>query len=232
MSTIELVSIAIGIVATVLGGIWFIFSKIFGMGRFASLVDEINNRTCHAACDAHDKDIDNIKGEIKTVGGNVIKIESLCNAFDKDIDNVKIQLDKVNDNLTKINSLLLLKYKDASKVFSVKNSPRKLNEIGEKVYADINGEEFLNANEEFLFSLIDTYHPKTALDVENAAHAVCAVSTENEIFNGIKNYVYNSPSYKMPDDKLYDLTLPDICFVLSLPLRDRYLKAHPEIVSE
>lgn len=138
----ELIGIAVGIVATVLGGVWLIFRNIFGMGRFSQRVDELDNRTCHAACDAHGKEIDSVKGEIKNVGENVIKMKSLCDAYDKDIDNVKIQLERVNDNLTKINSLLLLKYKEASKLFSMKNSPRKLNEFGEKVYADINGDDF------------------------------------------------------------------------------------------
>lgn len=27
----------------------------------------------------------------------------------------------------------------------------------------------------------------------------------------------------------YDLSLSDVCFVLSLPLRDMYLEAHPEL---
>ena len=204
----ELIGIAVGIVATVLGGVWFIFSKIFGMGRFSRRIEEIENRTCNAACDVHDRDIDIIKGELKNV----------------------------NENLIKVTSLLLLKHKEAGKLFSAKNSPRQLNEMGKQVLSDIKGMDFLHANKDFLFTGIDDYRPKTALDVENAAHAVCAVSTNYEMFNGIKNFVYNSPSYKLKDaeghERMYDLALSDVCFVLSLPLRDMYLAAHPEIVSE
>lgn len=208
MDKLELVGIALGIVATILGGVWFIFNKIFGMGRFSRRIEEVENRTCNAACDIHDRDIDVIKGELKSV----------------------------NENLIKVTSLLLLKYKDAGKLFSAKNSPRQLNEMGKQVLSDIKGMEFLEANKSFLFEGIDDYRPKTALDVENAAHAVCAVSTNYEIFNDIKNFVYNSPSYHIKDDegkeKRYDLAMSDVCFVLSLPLRDMYLAAHPEIVSE
>jgi hypothetical protein len=121
-------------------------------------------------------------------------------------------------------------------LFSVKNSPRQLNEIGNKVFADMKGEDFLNQNKEYLFAQIDGYNPKTALDVENAAHAVCITSVDNEIFNGLKNFVYNSSSYKITDregnERLYDLAMSDICFILSLPLRDMYLEIHPEIVSK
>ena len=33
-------------------------------------------------------------------------------------------------------------------------------------------------------------------------------------------------------EKSYDLSIPDICFVLSLPLRDMYLKDHPKIITD
>ena len=53
------------------------------------------------------------------------------------------------------------------------------------------------------------------------------------MFNGFKDFIYNSPSYMIKDangeKRRYDLSIPDICFVLSLPLRDMYLEAHPEI---
>lgn len=205
MNTLELIGIAVGIVATVLAGVWFILSRVFGFGKFSQRIEEIDSRTCKAACELHDRDIDSIKDSLKNV----------------------------SDNIVKITSLLLLKYKDASKLFSVKNSPRQLNEFGKKVFGDIEGNEFLQANKEFLFAQIDVYNPQTALDVENAAHAACLVSADNEIFNRIKSIVYNSPSYKVKDidgkEKDYDLTLPDVCFVLSVPLRDMYLKEHTEI---
>ncbi|MCM1078534.1 MAG: hypothetical protein NC344_09725 [Bacteroidales bacterium] len=77
--------------------------------------------------------------------------------------------------------------------------------------------------------------PKTALDVENAANYACAGYTDNEIFNGIKYIVYNAPSLTIKNDKgeerPYDLTLGDISYILSLPLRDMYLSEHPELVN-
>lgn len=88
----------------------------------------------------------------------------------------------------------------------------------------------------FLFNQIDAYAPKTALDVENAANAACVACVESDIFNRFKNFIYNSPSYMIKDtngnEKSYDLSIPDICFVLSLPLRDMYLKDHPSIITD
>lgn len=207
MQTWELIGIAVGIVASILGGVWFIFSKVFKMGRFSQRIEEMDKRTCDASCKSHDNDIHFLQDTMGTV----------------------------KEDLIAIKSLLLIKHQDASSIFSMKNSPRQLNENGKRLFAEIHGNDFLKSNISFLFSKINELQPQTALDVENAAHIACTAYTDNEIFNELKNFVYNSPSFKMVDadgnEKLYDLTLSDVCFVLSLPLRDMYLQAHPEIIT-
>lgn len=208
MISIEIIGACVGIVATVLGGVWFIVNKAFGVGRFSHRIDEVDKRTVNAACDLHSKDIEAMKIDMRTMRSDIVAIKSL----------------------------LTMKHKDAASLFSIKNSPRQLNGIGKRVMDDMKGAEFLDAHKDFFFSLIDAYKPKTALDVENAAHAVCVASTDNDMFNGLKIFVYNSPSYIVKDangqEKPYDLSLPDVCFILSLPLRDMYLKEHPEILTE
>lgn len=204
----ELIGTAVTIIVAVLSGVWFICGKIFRLGRITQRFEDVDTRTRNADCDTHSKDIKEVK--------------TLISSHDDDIKTIK--------------DFLLMTNKKASVLFSVKNSPRQLNEIGNKVFADMKGENFLNQNKEYLFSQIDGYNPKTALDVENAAHAVCITSVDNEIFNGLKNFVYNSPSYKIIDregkERMYDLAMSDICFILSLPLRDMYLEIHPEILSK
>ena len=204
----ELISATVAIIVAVLSGVWFICGKIFRLGRITQRFEDVDTRTRNANCDSHSK--------------NIKEIKNLISSHDNDIKTIK--------------EFLLITNKKASVLFSVKNSPRQLNEIGNKVFADMKGEDFLNQNKEYLFAQIDGYNPKTALDVENAAHAVCITSVDNEIFNGLKNFVYNSSSYKITDregnERLYDLAMSDICFILSLPLRDMYLEIHPEIVSK
>lgn len=204
----ELIGTAVTIIVAVLSGVWFICGKIFRLGRITQRFEDVDTRTRNADCDTHSKDIKEVK--------------TLISSHDDDIKTIK--------------DFLLMTNKKASVLFSVKNSPRQLNEIGNKVFAEMKGEDFLNQNKEYLFAQIDGYNPKTALDVENAAHAVCITSVDNEIFNGLKNFVYNSSSYKITDregnERLYDLAMSDICFILSLPLRDMYLEIHPEIVSK
>ena len=118
-------------------------------------------------------------------------------------------------------------------LFSEKHSPRRLNEQGQQLFDDVDGTRFLDENQDFLFSKLDEKQPKTALDVENMALMVLNLNAENDIFNVLKNWVYNAPSREVTNIEgatvMYDVTLKDVFFVLSLDLRDRYLRAHPEI---
>ena len=48
------------------------------------------------------------------------------------------------------------------------------------------------------------------------------------IFNPIKTFIYNYPEVKTQNGKI-ELDLGDACIILSFPLRDMYLKEHPEL---
>lgn len=133
------------------------------------------------------------------------------------------------DDITKIKTVLVEKYPKSSSVFSMKSSPRKLNPTGEKLFAAINGEQFLKENKERLFGYISDNSPLVALDVEQLSNAACLSLVSTPAFNSLKNYVYNEPTWTLPDGKPYDITINDICFVLGLRLRDKYLSEHPEI---
>ncbi len=114
--------------------------------------------------------------------------------------------------------------------FSSKHSPRVLNENGIALLNDFGGSEFLEKYMDFFISKIEKLQPKTALDVENLALAVLQSATIDDMFNPIKNWVYNAPirAIKEPDGTIThrEVSLDDIIFVLSLPIRDKYLDTH------
>lgn len=202
---IEVIAIAIGAVATVLGGVWFMLQKAFGYGRLVSRIDDVHQRTTNASCDAHDKAIGALKCDMQ----------------------------RIKQDMTSVKTFLSTKYKEESFIFSRKHCPRRLNEVGLRLYKEIDGEKFLQEHREFFFSKIEQMHPKTPFDVDNNAYYVCGAYTNEDIFNGLKNFLYNAPVYRIKDEngveRNYDLSLSDVCFVLSLPLRDMYLEAHPEL---
>ena len=92
--------------------------------------------------------------------------------------------------------------------------------------------DFLDKNSDELLAAIAAKDPQTALDVENFAIEVLISQLDSDIFNELKQWVYNSPSFKIEiqgQEQEYTVSMNDVCFILSLPLRDMYLKTHPDL---
>ncbi len=117
--------------------------------------------------------------------------------------------------------------------YSAKRSPRQLNQNGIELLSDCGGNDFLNANMDLFLRKIEKLQPKTALDVEDMALTVLQTNTNEDIFIPLKNWVYNAPSrvLKNPNGstRTQDVDLDDVIFVMSLPMRDKYLELHPEV---
>lgn len=198
MSTIEIIGIAIGAIATILGGVWFILKQAFNFGKSTQ----------------HWQDFE------KKISDNLSRIEYSLD---------KLPCREHHDDLIKVKAILIQGNPTVSNLLSVKSSPRRLTKLGEKIFADIKGDEFLSSNKDALFRYIDGSKPLVALDVEQSSYAACLSLVDTPAFNTIKNYIYNAPSIDTEDGK-YDLSLADTCFVLGLKLRDMYLKEHRELI--
>ncbi|GHT62878.1 hypothetical protein AGMMS50239_17470 [Bacteroidia bacterium] len=127
------------------------------------------------------------------------------------------------EDILTIKSLLIQKYPSSANIFSIKASPRALNELGIKMFNDIDGNKFLKDNKENLFKFITESKPLAELDIEQAANAACLLLVSTPAFNKLKDFVYNAPSIDVENGEKYNIDLNDICFVLSIPLRDMYL---------
>lgn len=149
--------------------------------------------------------------------------------LEKDLDKILCDVTKLHDDMIRVHTIMQLKMQGLENVLSAKNSPRALNELGAKLYSEMKGDEFIQKNKDRLFSLIDSQKPKTAFDVEATALFVCNSLVSDDIFNPIKQFVYNCPIQKDAEGEDFELTLNGACFVLSLPLRNAYLEEHPEI---
>lgn len=185
---------------------------VIGMKFYYTRFRPIENKTKHADCISKNGKIDELSSDMKIVKSDIGDMKS---------------------DIMAIKSILSMKYPNVANVFSMKKSPRQLNDAGEWLYRQVGGEAFILKNKAFLFERVNSMNPKTSLDVEYAANIACNSSTDSDIFNDIKRFVYNAPSMTIKDeeykDKKYDLTLGDVCYVLSIPLRDMYLMEHPNI---
>ncbi len=200
----EIFAYAASSIAVILGGVWFIVRHAFKAGSYAHRLDAVDERTRFASCGTR-------AAEIKEHGERLAIVR-------EDIAALKVMLSARTADIS---------------AFSVKHSPRRLNEAGERIFKEMGGDEFINANKAELFKRIGARCPKTALDVEAASYAVCAALTETDLFNGVKEYVYNAPALRVQgangETLSKDITLSDACFVISIPLRDLYLSEHGEI---
>lgn len=205
MSTLEVISLSVGIVATIIGGVYFVFAKIFKLGKTA-------------------KTIENIEQSIKDINNRIDNVEQ---KLTKRVENLPCTIH--HDDLIKIKSVVIEKFPKSSTLFAMKASPKKLNPLGEKIFAEIDGEMFINANKKILFNYIDEAKPMTALDVEELSVAACKSLTQTSAFNDLKNYVYNRPILEVAG-KTHEVSIDDICFILGLRIRDFYLEEHPGLI--
>lgn len=133
--------------------------------------------------------------------------------------------------ISKIEGLITPLLNQSLQIGSVsrKKSPRMLNALGNSLFEKMNGKQFLEDNKNALYAYINKSNPQTALDVELQAQAACVSMADSEAFNPIKVFVYNCPIQKDDAGQDFELTLGGAMFILSLPLRDMYLKDHPQI---
>ena len=197
--------------------------------------DEVDKRFTNIdkKFDEVDRKFDEVDKKFADVNMNIKDLTKNVNGLTKNLNGLTCKVKDLTRDVISIKSFLSTKYKEDIDLVSLKNSPTKLSDFGNQILEEINGIEFINDNKECLISRLDEEKPRTALDVENSAFIVFVNFCNNEKFDGIKNFIYNSPEYNVKDnkgcDRKYNLSLIDVCFILSIPLRDMYLESHPEI---
>ena len=172
--------------------------------------------------------------ELLKLSKSVGRLESRLDKIASTNDSHDISIRKLQMEMLEVRTFIKTKFPTSQTVLSEKKSPAQLNEFGRKLFADMGGSDFLSKNGIYLLQKMEEKNPKTAFDVESTAHEVLILATNEEMFNKIKNKVYNYPYMDIlkRDGEMvkYEVSLADVCFVLSLSLRDMYLKAHPEVL--
>ena len=199
-------------------------------------------KSINATLKRHDKYFEKIDKRFTNIDKRFTNIDKKFDEVDRKFDEVDKKFADVNMNIKdltrdviSIKSFLSIKHKEDVDLVGLKNSPTKLTDFGNKILEELDGINFINDNKEYLIARLDEEKPRTALDVENSALMVFVNFCNSEKFDGIKNFIYNSPEYNIKDkngcDKKYNLNLIDVCFILSIPLRDLYLELRPEILN-
>ncbi len=94
INIIELVGIIIGSIATILGGVWFMLCKAFGLGKASQRMEEIEKKTSNANCDVNRESIEKIKEQNLPQRIEQIEkktIHAACEINRENIDKIKEQ---------------------------------------------------------------------------------------------------------------------------------------------
>ncbi len=198
------IGVLVAIVGSLLALSWFILNKAF----FRPVKEDIKE----------------IKSDLKQEKEKTAIRREECTAKFTRLENVPTLLSNLNESVLTIKLFLMSKHEDAPGALSITRSPRELSDDGIALYNVSGAREVLEKHIDAYIRKMELSNPKSALDVEELALTTLYGSTDNEEFIPLKNYVYNNPVFKE-----LSITIATICFVMSLPLRNEYLKRHKEI---
>jgi len=112
---------------------------------------------------------------------------------------------------------------------SKRKSPKQLTAAGRELLTISGGMECIDKHVDLFIQGITDRTPRVPYDVERFSLEVILARTGNEVFDNIKNFIYNSPEMIELDGKSIEINIFSIGFVMSLYLRDIYLEKHFDI---
>ena len=143
----------------------------------------------NATLERHDKYFKKIDKRFSDIDIRFSDIDKRFADVNTDIKDITRDVKDLTKDVISIKSFLSTKYKEDIDLVSLKNSPTKLSDLGNQILEEINGNNFINDNKEWLISRLEEEKPRTALDVENSAFIVFVNFCNNEKFDGIKNFI-------------------------------------------
>jgi hypothetical protein len=115
----------------------------------------------------------------------------------------------------------------------ISKGPIQLSELGERILIAIGGREFIDNNLALLVKEMDIQGIKTALDAQTYAPIIISKISNQDSFNGIKNYAFKNPFYKEKNSSGEEISIPldmgTITNIMGIYLRDKYLEKHPSL---
>lgn len=223
--------------AVLFGGFAWVIKKIVNVNEYKVKVDQLEQfsdavdlpkvQEYRGKVDLLEQNVSTINADVPTVHDYRVKVDRL----ETSTSELTTKTQEHNDRLIQIETAILFGTKSFDVSFGQRHSPRTLNDLGRKIYNMMDGDKFLEDNKETLFALIESSHPKAALDVEMAAKLAIVKSTSEDYFIPIKDFIYNCELIDAGQGKdPIDMDIKIACYVLAFPLRDLYLKEHPNLV--
>lgn len=175
----------------------------------------------HDKCNKHSEEIVAVKEDVKQHNDAVRLVSDL-----------KLVTDKLSRSVNTIETWVMKS--DPSMIDSMmkKNSPYKLTPLGLHFLKISGGKDCLDQNKVFFLDKLKSTNPNTEYDVELNAKSVLFSNFNEAVFNDIKKFLYYSPDEDIFIDEngaeiKFKITMPVLLNVMSVYLRDLYLKDYP-----
>lgn len=165
------------------------------------------------------------------------KVDNLpCQSHEKKIDQMKLndkKLNNISTSIRKIEEWIIKQDVDAMGDLVRKCSPYKLTELGYIMLLESGAKECVDENMDFFVHKLEETDPLTAYDVEKNALTIVSDSIDDPVFNGIKDFIYNSPQVMEMKTEVGEqevkVDIRRILMIMSIYLRDRYFEKHTEL---
>lgn len=141
----------------------------------------------------------------------------------------------IKESVRKIEDYIIKKDPKSLDVLLRKCSPYKITNYGQVLLEISGAKKCIDENANFFILAIEEMKPLVALDVEQYSLNVLTENLKNNMFNEVKNYVYNAPDPVTLKDSTSgeeistSISIENVLMVMSIYLRDKYFEKHPEI---
>ncbi len=130
-------------------------------------------------------------------------------------------LERIDKGFTTLNQILLEKNVISRSCYSEENSPRVINQIGQKLYTESGASGLFENIKDELISELEKKHFDSLLELERSSLDVLIEKMSDIRFKDIQNFAFQHPTFDSNP-----LTYTDILFIMSLRLRDLYREKH------
>ena len=207
MNKSEIIIIILSGLTLVTGWLAYVVRSLYKKGmsdeRMSGVVAKVHGydvrkRECDAKFSEHAKLIDVSYERMAATSGMV--------------DRMSVMIDRIYDMFFKNENL------------SKRKSPRQLTTAGMELLNISGGKECIDKYTDLFIHAIMERTPRVPYDVERLSMEVILARTSNEVFDDIKNFIYNSPGTIELDGETVEVNIFSIGFVMSIYLRDIYFE--------
>lgn len=241
MDTLTLVATAIGIIAAILGGVWFILQHAFKLGEMSNRFSVMEEKLNSIPCAEHQQTLDTHTRKAEATGQAITAIRQQvstlpCRKHHEALTEHTRQMDTVSEKLRNTGSIVTELSKWVMKIDETmidrlmqKCSPMRMTPAGEQLFTMSHADRALDILAPRLMQQMSEAELRTEYDVEAKALETLLQNTSDPAFDQVKNFVYAAPDTFTPegDGDPIKFTFYSIVHLMGIRLRDMYLEQHP-----